>query len=140
MELTRKIFEHLAFNTSLKTEEDMLIVMNKTTHEELLYQTLETNKKQFEKTLTFVTAYNGIFNITSTNNNFYFAISVPDENGLITVSIPAGAYEIENLSDEIPRIIVEAGHFTAANYPFTVEPNFLTLSSKMEISIPFPNN
>ena len=42
----------------------MLIVMAKSTFEEHLSQPLHTNKKQFKIAVTFLTAYNGIFNVT----------------------------------------------------------------------------
>ena len=48
----------------------MLIVMNKSTHTEHLYEPLQTNNKQFKKAITFLTGCNGIFNITSKIINF----------------------------------------------------------------------
>ena len=42
--------------------------MNKSTHEEYLSQPLQTNNKQFEKAITFLTGYNGIFHVTKKNN------------------------------------------------------------------------
>ena len=68
MELTSKLLEEIAFNTRPKIEEHMLIVMNKSTHEEHLSQPLQTNNKQFKIAVTFLTAYNGIFIV---NNNFF---------------------------------------------------------------------
>ena len=47
----------------------MLIVMNDSIHEENLSQPLQTNNKQFTIAITFLTGYNGIFNITGKNNN-----------------------------------------------------------------------
>ena len=43
MELPSKFLERIAFNTRHKTEEHMLIVMNKSIHEEYLSQPLQTN-------------------------------------------------------------------------------------------------
>ena len=71
MELPSKLLEQIAFNTRPKIEEHILIVMDKSTHEENLSQPLQTNNKQFKKAVTFSTAYNGIFNVTSKNNNFF---------------------------------------------------------------------
>ena len=48
----------------------MLIVMNESTHEEHLFQPLQTTNKQFEKAVTFLTGYNGIFNVKNSNNMF----------------------------------------------------------------------
>ena len=57
----------------------MLIVMDKSTHEEHLSQPLKTNNKQFKIAVSFLTAYNGIFNVTSKNKNFYFLKSISDD-------------------------------------------------------------
>ena len=47
MELPDKLFEQRAFNTWPKIGKHMLIVMDKSTHEEHLSQHLETIEKQF---------------------------------------------------------------------------------------------
>ena len=44
MELPSKILEHIAYNTRPKIEEHMLIVMDKSIHEERFSQPLQTNK------------------------------------------------------------------------------------------------
>ena len=45
MEIPSKNLEQIAFNTIPKSEEHMLIVMDKSTHEEHLAQPLQTNIK-----------------------------------------------------------------------------------------------
>ena len=80
MELPSKLLEQIAFNTRPKLEEHMLIVMDKSTHEEHLFQPLQTNNKQFKIAITFLTGYNGIFNVTNRNNKFYFKKSNIDED------------------------------------------------------------
>ena len=115
MELPRKILEQIAFNTRPKMEEHMLIIMDKSTHEEHLFQPLQTNNKQFKIAVTFLTGYNGIFNITSKNNKFYF---INPANEKVMITIPHGAYELESLDLEIKRIIIEEGHITQDFYPF----------------------
>ena len=65
MELRSKLLEQIVFNAGPKIEEHMLIVMDKSTHEEHLEQPLQTNNKQFKIAVTFLTAYNGIFNVTN---------------------------------------------------------------------------
>ena len=72
----------------------MLIVMNKSTHEEHLSQPLQTNNKQFKIAETFLTGYNGIFNVTNSNNKFHFKKSNIDED-FIQIIVPHGAKEIE---------------------------------------------
>ena len=81
----------------------MLVVMDKSTHGEHLYQPLQTNKKQYKIAVTFPTGYNGVFNATNSNNKFYFLKSVTDKDGYIIIIIPSGAYEIESLNKQIKR-------------------------------------
>ena len=38
------------------------------------------------------------------------------------------------MNNEIKRIIIDEEHYTEANYPFTVKPNFSTLGSNIKIS------
>ena len=90
MELPSKLLEQIAFNTRSKIEEHMLIVMDKSTHEEHLSQPLPTNNKQFKIAVTFLTAYNSIFNATSETNNFQLLKSITDGDGYIQITIPPG--------------------------------------------------
>ena len=131
MELTSKILEQRAINARPKMEEHLFIVMNKSTHEEHLAQTLQTNNKQFKITVTFSTGYNGIFIITSKNNKFYF---IKPANELVMNTIPHGPYELGSPDLEIKRIIIEEGHFTEDFYSFSIKPNFSTLGSIIEIT------
>ena len=112
----------------------MLIVMDKSTHEEHLSQPLQTNNKQFKIAVTFLTAYNGIFNVTNRNNKFHFMKSITDEDGFVQITIPPGAYEIEALDKEIKRIVIGEDHYTEANCQFKIKPNFSTLGSIIENS------
>ena len=133
MELPSKVLEQIAINTTPKIEKHMLIVMNKSTHEEHLFQPLQTKNKQFKIAITFLTGYNGIFNVTNSNNKFYFLKSITDDDHII-ITIPPGAYEIESLNNEIKRIIIDQEHYTETNYPFNIKPNFSTLGSIIETS------
>ena len=133
MELPSKLLEQIAFNTRPKIDEHMLIVMDKSTHEEHLFKPLQTNNKQIKIAVTFLSAYNGIFNITNRNNKFYFKKNLIDED-FIQIRIPEGAYEIESLDAEIKRIIINKEHYTEANYPFEIKPNISTLGSIITIS------
>ena len=112
--------------------------MDKSIDEEHLSQTVQTNNKQFKIAVTFLTGYNGTFNVTNSNKKFYFIKSITDKDGYIQTTTPPGAYEIESLNNEIKRIIIDEGHYTKANYPFTIKPNFSTLESNIEISIQGP--
>ena len=134
MELPSKLLQEIAFNTRPKIEEHMLIVMDKSTHEEHLSQPLQVNNKEFKIAVTFLTGYNGIFNVRNENSKFFFKKTISDDGGFIKIIIPPGAYEIESLKNEIKRIIIDEGHYTEANYPFKIKPNFSTLGSIIEIS------
>ena len=133
MELPSKLLEQIVYNIRPKIEEHILIIMDKSIHEEHLSQPLQTNNKQFKIAVTFLTAYNGIFNITSKNNKFYFSKSIIDDNHFQSITIPQGSYEIESLNDE-NIIIIDEGYFTLEEYPFSIKPTFSTLGSIIEIS------
>ena len=138
MELPTILLEQIAFNTRPKKEEHMLIVMDKSTPEEHLSQPLQTKNKQFKIGVFFVTGYNGTFNVTNAKNKFYFTKPIGDEYGFIQTTISPGAYELEKLNKEIKRINIDEEHYTEANYPFTIKPNFSTLGSIIEISTQGP--
>ena len=97
MELRSNLLEQIAFITRSKIEEHMLIVMIKSTHEEHLSQPLQTNKKQIKIAVTFLSGYNGIFNVTDKNNKFYFAKSLVED--YIIMNVEQGAYELESLNE-----------------------------------------
>ena len=132
--LPSKLLEQIAFTTRPKIGEHLLIIMDNSIHEEQLSQPLQTNNKQFKIAITFLSAYNGIFNVTDSNNKFYFTKSITDDNHYIMITIPPGSYEIEALNDEIKRVIINDEHFTEENYLFIIKPTFSTLGSIIEIS------
>ena len=138
MELPSELLEQIALNTRAKIEEHMLVVMDKSTHEEHLSKPLQTNKKQFKLAVTFRTGYNGNFNVTDKNNNFFSLKSITDKDGYIQITILPGAYEIESLNNEIKRNIIDENHYTETNYPFKIKPKFTTLGSIVEISTQGP--
>ena len=133
MELPSKLLEQIAVNTRPKIEEHLLVVMDKNFHEKHLSQPLQTNNKQFKIAVTFLTGYNGIFNVTVENYKFYFTKSVQDDN-FTQISIPPGAYEIASVDKEVKRTIFPEGHSTESTYPFKLKPNFSTLGSFKAIS------
>ena len=112
MELLSKILKQIAFNTRPETEDHMLTVMDKSTHEAHLYQPLQTNDEQIKIAITFLTGYNGILNVTDENNKFYFTKSITDEDGFIQNTTRPGAHEIESWIKEVKRNIFHEGHFT----------------------------
>ena len=62
--------------------------------------------------------------------------SITDDNHFTQIVISPGAYEIESLDNEIKRIIIDENHYTEANYPFKIKPDFTTLGSIVEITNP----
>ena len=90
MEPISKLLGQIAFNTTPMIEEHMLIVMDKSTHEEHLAKPLQTNNKQFEIAVTFLTACIGIINVTEKNIKFYFTKSITEKDGCIQIQIPNG--------------------------------------------------
>ena len=129
MELPTKLLEQIALNTRPKIEEHKLIIMDESSHEEYLYQPLQTNNNQFILAVTFLTGYNGNFKVTDKGNNFYFLKSITDKVGYVQITIPKGSYEKESLKNEIKRIIIDEDHYTEANCPYTIKLNFSTLGS-----------
>ena len=134
MEFPSKLLEQIAYITRPKIGEHMLVVLDKSTHEGHLSQPLQTNNKHFLIDVTFLSGYNGFFNVTNTNKKFYFKRTITDEDGFIQITIIPGAYEIESLNDEIKRIIIDEGHYTEDEYPFMLKPNFSTLGPIIETS------
>ena len=133
MELPSNLLKQTAFNTRPKIEKHMLIIMYKSTHEEHLFQPLQTNNKQFKKAVTFISAYNGIFNVTNLIIKFYFKKALIDED-FVQMRIPEEAYEIEWLDDQIKRTIIVKSHYTSLEYLSKIKPNFSTLVSNITTS------
>ena len=112
----------------------MLIVKDKSTHEEPLSQPLQTINKQFKTAVTFLTSYNGFFNVTYSNKKFYFKKTLSGGDDFIQITMPPGAFETESLNNEIRRIIIDEEPFADLDYPFQIKPKFSTLASNIEIS------
>ena len=53
MELSSKILEQIAFDTKPKIEQHILIVLDKSTNEEHLSQSLQTNRNNLKKLILF---------------------------------------------------------------------------------------
>ena len=122
MEIPSEILEQIADNTRPTTEEHMLIVMDKSTHEEQLSQPLQTKNKQFIIAVTFLTGNNGFFNVTNSKNNIYFKKTITDGDDFIQITIPPGSYQIESLNYEIKRIIIAEENFTESGCPLQIKP------------------
>ena len=95
----------------------------------------EPMKSSFEKAVTFLTGYNGMFNVSIANKKFYFTKSITDDD-FAQITIPTGTYEPESIYDEVKRINIQERYFTESKSLFTIEPNFSFLGSIVEISLP----
>ena len=62
--------------------------MDKSTHQEHPSQPLQTDNKQFKIAVTFLTAYNGILNVTDKNSKIYFKKRITDKDGSLQITIP----------------------------------------------------
>ena len=71
MDTPNEQMEQRAFNTTTQFVEKLFNEMNKSTHRENLSQPLRTMNKQFKTAVTFLTGYNGVFNVVSKNNEFH---------------------------------------------------------------------
>ena len=128
MELPSKILEQIPYNTRPKIEEHMLIVMNKSTHEEHLSQPLQTNIIQDKIAVIFLTGFKDIVKITNKNIKFFNTKLINDDD-FSKIFISPGTYEIESKSKKNKRDIIEEGYFEESNCPITIKPNFSNLGS-----------
>ena len=100
MKLPSKLLETIAFNIRSKIKEHMLIVKDKSIHEEKLQIPLHTNHRKFKIAVPFLTGYNGIFIITNKNSKFYY---LTPTNMLKEIILPPGKYAVvhEKKDDDI---------------------------------------
>ena len=127
--ITSKILEQNAFNTGPKNEQHMLMVMDKSVHEEHSFQPLKTNIKQFKVDIFSLTADIELIIVTNSINKIYFGKSITNKDGSIQITIPPGNHETEKLNNEIKRIIIEEEHLREANIPSTIKANSWTIGS-----------
>ena len=98
--------------------------MDKSTHEGHIYQSLQTNKKQFKIAVTLLTGYNGRYNVPNSNNKNYSQNQLLINMVLFRLLFRKVSYENENLIIEIRRIIFGEGMFSETDYPFTINQIF----------------
>ena len=133
MELPSKLLDQTAFITRPNIEDYLLIILDKSIHEEHLSQPPQTIKKRFKTAKTFLTCYFGKFNVTNKSKKIFSTRSVHDDDFTV-ISISPGAYELEISNDEIKRNIIKEGHFAEADCPFTIKPEFSTLGCNVDNS------
>ena len=61
--------------------------MDQPTHEEHLSQPLYSINKQFKIAVTFLNGYNGIFDVTNSNNNFFFEKTNTDGDDFLQTTL-----------------------------------------------------
>ena len=83
---------------------------------------------------TFLTGYNGNFNVTNSNIKIFFRKTITGGDDFNQITSSPRAYEQESLDAEVKGFIFDEGHFKEADYPFTLKPIFSTLGSIIEIS------
>ena len=88
MEKPGKLLRQHAFNRRLKMEKHMLIVLDKSTSEENLPQSLQIINIQFKLAVTFLTGSKVNFFVTGTN--VFFSTSSSDDDFILFTN-PAGA-------------------------------------------------
>ena len=105
-------------------------MLGKSTREQNLDETLQTNNKQFKIAIKFLTGYHGFFNITDKNNRFFY---ITPEKMIVEIVIPKGAYEMEAVYSEIKRLMILNGDSEGETFPVKIKPNFTTQASTIEI-------
>ena len=73
-----------------------------------------------------------------TKITLFFLKPITDEDDYIQITTLKSRYEIKSLNNEINRIVIDEEHYTEANYPFTLKPNFSTLGSFIKRSAQRP--
>ena len=104
--------------------------MDNPTREENFIEPLITNNKDFKTAITFLTGYNGNFNITEIDNKFY---CITPEKIIVDIVLEKGAYELEAMDLEIKRLMVLNGDSDGETIPITIKQDFSTQGSIMEI-------
>ena len=85
MELPSQFSEQIAFNTTPKVEEHMLVGMDKSTHEESLSQGLQINNKQTKMAVSFQLVITVSLKLLKKNLKLYSAKLITDKDGFIQI-------------------------------------------------------
>ena len=108
----------MAFITSTRIDEGMLVVLVESTRERHLCQPLQTNIKQID--LSSLVDITVILMLQVKKNavwqNHLLIKIVP-----IKITFPPDVYELDSLMDEIKRFNDDKTHFTEADYPLTIK-------------------
>ena len=88
-----------------KNEEDMLILMDKSIHENNSSQQLQPHNKQFTNAVIILNGHHGIFIVTGKTDSSFFERSINDVDFNVK-TIPPGASEFESLNNEIKRKVI----------------------------------
>ena len=143
----QELLKTIADNTSQKDSFKIIVSDNTTDFNTKFNPPIQLNKnKSYEMALVNLETYYSIPNITSRNNTFKYS---PDggENWM-TVDIPTGSYDIEDINSVIQREMKANGHWDATNEEYYVSllanPNtmkaILNIENNYQVSFKFGNS
>jgi hypothetical protein len=72
--------------------------------------------RNYKIVLQYFTTSNYLIHITDSNNRFYYSVDKGKSSILLTIE--KGAYELNQISDEINRQMIEKGHYNSNEKSF----------------------
>ena len=143
----QELLKTIADNTSQKDSFQIIVSGNTTDFNTKFNPPIQLNKnKSYEMALVNLETYYSIPNITSRNNTFKYS---PDGGAnWMTVDIPTGSYDIEDINSVIQREMKANGHWDATNEEYYVSllanPNtmkaILNIENNYQVSFKFGNS
>lgn len=143
----QELLKTIADNTSQKDSFQIIVSDDTTDFNTKFNPPIQLNKnKSYEMALVNLETYYSIPNITSRNNTFKYS---PDGGAnWMTVDIPTGSYDIEDINSVIQREMKANGHWDATNEEYYVSllanPNtmkaILNIENNYQVSFKFGNS
>jgi hypothetical protein len=135
--ITDAIEEIRKAGLSLKPKQSISIVLSSNTTDfttKFIPQIYLDKDEKYEMALVRLETYYSFPNIDNTNNVFKYS---PNKgNNWYTIVIPEGTYEINQVNDEIHRLMKLNNHWDSTSNEgyISIEPNFATLKAKIRIT------
>ena len=129
-ELLHKIVE----NTSQKDSFQIIVSDDTTRFKKKFHPPIQLNKnKSYEMALVNLETYYSIPNITDKNNKFKYSANGGAD--WVTITIPTGSYDIEDINDVIQKEMKSSDHWDAANeeYYVSILPNPNTMRTVLTV-------
>ena len=123
---SKKCFRATCFQNKKYLEEQLLIAVDESTHEERLSQPLQTNCNQFYFAISFLTGYNVVFKFTKKFE--LFSAWTFDDNEYKESHVPTGVFELQSLNGDFTRKVIEK-NYAEKDFPFLSKLIFSTLGS-----------